>query len=63
MEKSLAVAKTLMEIYQERFGENIDEMKTHKLMYFLQRESLIQTDTVLLKNHFTGGNLARFCSA
>lgn len=27
MEKSLAVAKTLMEIYQERFGENIDEMK------------------------------------
>lgn len=54
MEKALAVAKTLMEIYQERFSENIDEMKTHKLMYFLQRESLIQTDTVLFEEPFYG---------
>lgn len=27
-------------------------MKTHKLMYFLQRESLIQTDTVLFEEPF-----------
>ena len=52
MEKSLEVGKTLMEIYQERFCENIDEMKTHKLMYFLQRESLIQTDAVLFEEPF-----------
>ena len=28
--------------YQKEFGERISEMKLHKLLYFTQRESLIQ---------------------
>lgn len=41
MEKCLEVAKLLCIMYKEKFGKDIDEMKTHKLMYFAQRESFI----------------------
>ena len=47
MEKVLAVAKHLFTMYKEEFHKNMDEMKMHKLMYFSQRESLIQHDEPL----------------
>lgn len=47
MEKCLSVAKLLCDMYKEAFHCEIDEMKTHKLMYFAQRESLILFDEPL----------------
>lgn len=40
--------------YSEDFGEKIDEMKLHKLLYFAQRESIIQTDHLLFEATFFG---------
>nr|WP_296009669.1 type II toxin-antitoxin system antitoxin SocA domain-containing protein [uncultured Blautia sp.] len=54
MENSLAVAKTLYGMYAERFHENMDEMKMHKLMYFAQRESLMYHRTALFNEDFYG---------
>ena len=38
--------------YEQTFGVRIDEMKLHKLLYFVQRESLIQTDEPLFSTPF-----------
>lgn len=38
--------------YQQIFGRKIDEMKLHKLLYFTQRESIIQTGEPLFKDCF-----------
>ena len=40
--------------YEETYGQKIDEMKLHKLMYFAQRESLIQTGEPLFDAEFQG---------
>lgn len=40
--------------YHKEFGEPIDEMKLHKLLYFSQRESLIMTYEPLFDEEFTG---------
>lgn len=40
--------------YSNEFGERIDEMKLHKLLYFAQRESIIQTDKLLFEATFSG---------
>lgn len=40
--------------YNNEFGEKIDEMKLHKLLYFAQRESIIQTDNLLFDATFSG---------
>ena len=50
----LTVAAYICGRYEKEFGEKIDEMKLHKLMYFAQRESLIQTDTPLFRATFRG---------
>lgn len=42
----ISVTKTAAYIcqrYQKEFGKQIDEMKLHKLLYFTQRECLVQT--------------------
>lgn len=54
MEKSLAVAKTLFNMYEKRYHCSIDELKMHKLMYFIQRESLIVNDDILFDESFIG---------
>ena len=41
MEKVLNVAANIMGRYRTKYGEYIDEMKLHKLMYFAQRESTV----------------------
>lgn len=38
--------------YKQEFGVRIDEMKLHKLLYFAQRESMIQLGKPLFKNCF-----------
>ena len=43
MEDVVKVASYICQRYQQQFGKQIDEMKLHKLLYFTQRESIIQT--------------------
>lgn len=40
--------------YKDFYGTEIDEMKLHKLLYFVQRESIIQTGTPLFDATFWG---------
>lgn len=54
MENTLNVAKYLYETFLERFKQPMDEMKMHKLMYFVQRESLMFNKRVLFDEAFLG---------
>ncbi len=54
MENSLAVAKALFCMYEKKYHCSIDELKMHKLMYFIQRESLIVNDDILFDESFVG---------
>ncbi len=54
MENTLAVEKAVFFMYKDMFNEQIDEMKMHKLMYFTQREALIQRDEQLFSEEFHG---------
>ena len=54
MEKVLNVAAHIAQRYFSEYGQQIDEMKLHKLMYFAQRESLIQTGEPLFNATFYG---------
>lgn len=54
MQNSKCVGKALYDMYLSRFGECMDEMKMHKLMYFAQRESLMDTDSLLFDEVFYG---------
>lgn len=40
--------------YRRDFGQDIDEMKLHKLLYFAQRESLVRSDKPLFNADFYG---------
>lgn len=46
------VASYICSRYEQEFGSRIDEMKLHKLLYFAQRESLIQRDEPLFDTPF-----------
>lgn len=48
------VASYIFEKYKSEFGTMIDEMKLHKLLYFAQRESIIQTGNPLFDATFRG---------
>lgn len=54
MENVLNVAAHIAKDYFSEYGQQIDEMKLHKLMYFAQRESLIQTGEPLFNATFYG---------
>lgn len=54
MENVLSVAAYVYKRYNETYGQRIDEMKLHKMLYFAQRESLIQTDNPLFDATFYG---------
>lgn len=54
MENVLTVAAYVWDRYRREYGEKIDEMKLHKLMYFAQREALIQNDEPLFDATFRG---------
>ena len=46
------VASYISRRYEREYGSQIDEMKLHKLLYFAQRESLIQLDQPLFADSF-----------
>ena len=52
MADTLAVAKYLNELNVQAHGENMDQMKMHKLMYFSQRESLMKLNNPLFDELF-----------
>lgn len=54
MEKVLNIAAYIAQEYFSEYGQQIDEMKLHKLMYFAQRESIIQTGEPLFNATFYG---------
>ncbi len=54
MAGALTVAAYICNRYKKEFNRDIDEMKLHKLMYFAQRESLVQTEETLFRGTFTG---------
>lgn len=54
MEDLMNVASYVYNRYQSENGTCIDEMKLHKLMYFAQRESLIQDNEPLFDAVFYG---------
>ena len=54
MEDMRTVASYINARYAQAYGQRIDEMKLHKLMYFAQRESLIQTGEPLFDATFSG---------
>lgn len=48
------VAAYICARYEAAHGERIDEMKLHKLLYFAQRENLIEKDEPLFAGDFEG---------
>lgn len=48
----LKIASYICQRYKEQFGNCIDEMKLHKLLYFCQRESIVQTGEPLFAEKF-----------
>ena len=54
MEKTLSVAKFLYDSYSEYFGHSMEQMKMHKLMYFVQLVSLMYHKELLFEEPFLG---------
>ena len=50
----MAIVNYIGKKYRETYGENIDEMKMHKLLYFAQRESLIEYNRPLFAAEIHG---------
>lgn len=47
------IASYICERYQREYGKQIDEMKLHKLLYFTQRECIIQTGKPMFAEPFS----------
>lgn len=54
MEDVMTVAAYIADRYRREYDQNIDEMKMHKLMYFAQRESYIESGNPLFRAVFYG---------
>ncbi|MBE6927476.1 MAG: DUF4065 domain-containing protein [Ruminococcaceae bacterium] len=54
MENIMQVSAYIYNRYKAEFGQRIDEMKLHKLLYLAQRESFIQNDKPLFNATFYG---------
>lgn len=54
MEDVLNIATHIAQRYYSEYGEQIDKMKLHEIMYFAQRESIIQTGEPLFDATFYG---------
>ena len=52
MEELRQIASYICMRYQKEFGRSIDEMKLHKLLYFVQRESIVQLGAPIFKEEF-----------
>ena len=49
---ALNVAAYIMYLYETTYHERIDEMKLHKLLYFVQREALASVRTIAFEDEF-----------
>lgn len=58
MQNSKCVGKALYDMYLSRFGQPMNELKMHNLMYFAQKESLMETDDLLFDEAVYGW---KFC--
>lgn len=54
MENVLSVAKMFNTLYFSENGTNMDQMRMHKMMYFVQRESLMYNKNPLFDAQFEG---------
>ena len=52
MEDVLSVASYIYKRYKEQFSAPMTEMKLHKLLYFTQREAIIQTGQPMFEEPF-----------
>ncbi len=52
MDKVTQIAAYLLDRYKREFGEPMDEMKLHKLLYFTQREAIIRTGQPMFDAEF-----------
>jgi len=52
MESVVKIASYIANRYQTEFGNRISEMMLHKLLYFTQRESIIQTGEPMFSEEF-----------
>lgn len=53
MESVVKIASYICQRYLQEFGERIDEMKLHKLLYFTQRECIIQMGKPMFDEPFS----------
>ena len=53
MEDIVKVASYICDRYLKEFGPRIDEMKLHKLLYFTQRECIVQTGKPMFDEPFS----------
>lgn len=61
MEKIINVAAYVAKKYKEISGEYLDEMKIHKLLYFMQRESFAVTGQKAFDGDFEGWKYGPVC--
>lgn len=54
MENTLAVAKYFNELYKDENGSDMDQMRMHKMIYLVQRESLMYNKELLFEAKFHG---------
>ncbi len=54
MERIVDVAQYIFDEYEAESGEIIDEMKLHKLLYFVQRESFAILNSPMFEEKFEG---------
>ena len=52
MYNAIDIASYICNRYMQENGSRIDEMKLHKLLYFVQRESIIQNGEPLFSEQF-----------
>lgn len=61
MERIVDVAQYIFAEYKRQSGEVIDEMKLHKLLYFVQRESIAITNEPMFSECFEGWKYGPVC--
>ena len=61
MENVKNIAQYICDEYKRVSGEDIDEMKLHKLLYLSQRESLAITNMPLFESDFEGWRYGPVC--
>ena len=61
MERVIDVAKLLFDEYKKKSGCIIDEMKLHKLLYLVQRESFAITGNAMFDGMFEGWKYGPVC--